>query len=130
MIPVEKRFPKKYQEAGLALEVYLDRLFKLQDGWSTQVYAWMETKDGFRISEVSLTNGTSGSSWQRNLCGVIADGFILACEQFVLTYHIPPERPQGWTEDLDLHLEAKELVKAVVEEHLSEKPKKRKARTR
>lgn len=126
MVPVEQRFPKKHTEAGLALEVYLDRLFQCTDGWAVQVYAWLDTKAGFRISEISMTNGTAGSSWQRNVCGIIADGFILACEQFVITYDIPPERPEGWTTDIDLHLEAKELIKSVIENHMVSKPKAKK----
>lgn len=124
MIDVEHRFMPKHREVGLALEAYLDELFETNDGWITQVYAWMDPEEGFRITEVSLTNGTSGSSFQRGLGGTICDGFILACEQFVLTHHIKPERPEGWSSDLDVHLEAKERLAAVVREDLIAKPKK------
>lgn len=125
MIDVEHRFMPKHREAGLALEHYLNNLFDVSDGWSVQVYAWMDTDEGFRITEVSITNGTSGSSYQRGLCGTICDGFILACEQFVLTYHIKPERPEGWSDDLDVHLEAKNRLADIVKEDLLAKPKKR-----
>lgn len=128
MIAVECRFPKSHQKAGLALEAYLDELFQVSDGWVTQVYAWAKSKDGFRITEVSLTNDTSGSSYQRGLGGTVCDGFILACEQFVLTHHIKPHRPEGWEDDLDVHLEARNRLAAVVKEDLLAKPKKQRRR--
>lgn len=126
----EDRHPKKFRKACAALEACLNELFKITDDWKTHVYAWLSGGDGFRIAEISFTNGSSGNSFQRNLGGAVVGGLILACEQFVLTYRIKAYRPEGWESDLDEHGDAKEMLATIVKDEFTKTTRPRRGNQR
>jgi hypothetical protein len=100
------RHPKDYETACLALEEYLTQVSETKAPWRVEVYAFTD-KHGFRIAEIDWLTDTAGSSYMRSTVGVFCAAVILAAEDFVLTYGIPPTRPGGWETDLDQHEDAR-----------------------
>jgi len=77
------------------------------------IYAFADESGGIRISEIGVSirtpkGGIAGESWMQSEAA--AAPLIFAAERYLLNADIPPERPEGWCDNLDYAQEAEQRL--------------------
>jgi hypothetical protein len=98
----------KYADALKALHALLLKHENDHGRDWTEVEVIVSDRGGVRVCEISYTKQVPGG-----MCGASvmrgtpeACDLLLACEEFLITHHIKPYRPEGWTSDIDDHGDA------------------------
>ena len=94
---------KNLKKAIEAAKVFIANIVKNKE---VDIHTFKDAQGGLRVVEVSV-GISSGYSWMRSECMGGVGAIILAVEDFILTYDIKPWRPEGWSDDLDEHADAK-----------------------
>ena len=109
------RHPEKWKDECASLEAFLDELFDLTAPTRTHVHAFEDDlAGGFRISEITLTDGRGFESFMRGDGLQYTAALILAAEDYVRCFRVEPHRPAGWQSDIDIFAEAKDVLSALI----------------
>lgn len=117
VIPLDgKIYDKKLQPAMEGLLAFLREELELTGLQQVSVYGvYAPSVNLAQVVEIGVFDGFRGYSFQRSNPDCL--GLCAACEDFITTFHVKPTRPQGWAGDLDIHLDAKDALKDVIQSH-------------
>lgn len=118
-------------EGGLTKEQKIHKRIRLLEAFilslfpgteKVSVHTYRDIFKGLRVGEISLTTGSGGCAWMRS----DPDGLAVcaAAEEVILTAGHRPWRPVGWESKIDVHGDAKGLLRELM---LPKKRARRKA---